>query len=97
MSKTKAQLETEVAQLRDLIAAIHEGAGSVPLAVFGDKDAELRRARDMLITIGVETDLSQVSSEFKLPAMASTVRQAAARAVPYQTFTLGVFAAGSRA
>jgi hypothetical protein len=97
MSKTKSELEAENAQLRDLIAAIHEVAGAVPLSAVGGEDAELRRARDMLITIGVETDLSQLSSEFRLPAMASVARKAAARAVPYQTFSLGVFADGSRA
>jgi hypothetical protein len=87
LTEAVAKLTEQNAQLRELLAAVSELAGSVPQAVFADKDAELRRSRDTLTTLRVILDPAGTWTRFQTPARAAAeLRADAARPVMYQAF-----------
>jgi len=55
LAKAVTELTERNRQLLDTLAAVSELAASVPVAVYEGKDAELRRARDVLMTLGTVT------------------------------------------
>jgi hypothetical protein len=94
VSKTKPQLETENEQLRaendglrDLLAAVHEIAGSVPQSAKLTDRKELDRAKDMLINISVITRPDGTWAwSWATGGAAEWLRERAAKPVDYEVY-----------